>query len=193
MKINAAAISSSLIIPIIEHLCENMSIIINTSNFPQSTCQLLKEVINESLTSEDYDVMYQKLKEKNLKGVKLAKKEYSKTHKTKDYMNCDEMFYMEYGNKMLDDGNKVIESLHALRKLFDKQIDFIRSILNQKNLQNDFEKIISLTGKSDKYLGLIKNILIAHLQAESEKLLSLIVSEEEATARITPFLVVKAK
>jgi len=192
LKINAAAISSSLIIPIIEHLCENMSIIINTSNFPQSTCQLLKEVINGSLTSEDYDVMYQKLKEKNLKGVKLAKKEYSKTHKTKDYMNCDEMFYMEYGNKMLDDGNKVIESLHALRKLFDKQIDFIRSILQPINLQNDFEKTIFLTGKSDKYLELINDILITHVQ-ESEKLLSLLVSEKETTARIIPFLAAKAK
>jgi len=39
---------------------------------------------------------------------------------------------------MFDDGNKILDALLNIRRLFEKNIDSIKYILEQKNLYNDF-------------------------------------------------------
>jgi len=71
---------------------------------------------------------------------------------------------------MLEKGELVIDSLLAIRKLFETQIDFIKSILVKEKLDNEFEKEIVNKSKFETYLALIKNIVTEHVQTELNKL-----------------------
>lgn len=159
-----------LTIPIIRFLCESIGTVINKSSFASSTYQNLKEVINANLSEDDYHTIYSKLKRKNKKGVELSKREYAKLHRATNYMNWEERFYIEFGNEMLEKGELIIDSLLAIRKLFETQIDFIKSILVKEKLDNEFEKEIVNKSKFETYLALIKNIVTEHVQTELNKL-----------------------
>jgi len=161
--INERFFETSLVMPVIGYLCENMAIIISNCKFSIGACNFLEKVINDSTTSADYYDYYLQLKQSNQRGVELAKKEYIERYKSKYYMNCEERFDIKFGKKMFDDGNKILDALLNIRRLFEKNIGSIKSILEQENLCNDFKKIIGSDDKVEIYLGLIKNIVKQHI------------------------------
>ena len=127
--INENFFETSLVMPIIGYLCENMAIIISNCKFSIGACNFLEKVINDSTTSADYYDYYLQLKQSNQRGVELAKKEYIERYKSKYYMNCEERFDIKFGKKMFDDGNKILDALLNIRRLFEKNIGSIKSIL----------------------------------------------------------------
>ena len=179
--INETFLETSLVMPVIGYLCENMAIIISNCKFSIGAYTFLEKVINDSTTSGEYYDYYLQLKQSNQRGVELAKKEYIERYKSKYYMNCEERFDIKFGKKMLDDGNKILDALLNIRRLFEKSIGSIKYILEQETLYNDFEPITSSNDKLEIYLNLIKDIVKQHISVTLNELSKTVEDASEMT------------